>query len=111
VGLSYLHALSTLSSVEPLTSTVNSGFVHVFIIYCLTWRISCDSSYNELFIVGYGSEVAPATRAIWSLMVSTKKALVGLMVSFLSLYVIQAFHLCKNALMLSFSGESTYLYT
>jgi len=33
------------------------------------------------------------------------------MVSFLSLYVIQAFLLCKNALLLSFSGEGTYLYT
>jgi len=31
--------------------------------------------------------------------------------SFISLYVIQAFHLCKNGLLLFFSGETTYPYT
>jgi len=46
----------------------------------------------------------PSARAIRSIMVSIKKALVSLMVSFVSLYVIQAFSLCKNGLMLSFSG-------
>ncbi len=43
--------------------------------------------------------------------VSIKKALVSFMLSFLSLYVIPAFPLCKNGLMLSFSGEATYPYT
>jgi hypothetical protein len=51
----------------------------------------------------------PVAREISSIKarVSIKKPLVSLMVSFISLYVIQAFPLCKNALLLSFSGEST----
>jgi len=38
---------------------------------------------------------------------SIKKALVSFMDSFISLYVIQAFHLCKNAFLQYFSGETT----
>jgi hypothetical protein len=40
-----------------------------------------------------------------------KEDFVCSMVSFISLYVIRAFHLCKNGLLLSFSGETTYPYT
>ncbi len=50
-------------------------------------------------------------RAIRSIRGNTKKALVSLMGSSISLYVILAFPLCKNALLLSFSGETTYPYT
>jgi hypothetical protein len=44
--------------------------------------------------------------SIWA-MVSIKKALVSFLISFLSLYAIPAFPLCKNGLLLSFSGKTT----
>jgi hypothetical protein len=42
---------------------------------------------------------------------SIKKALVSLMDSFLSFYVILAFPLWKNGFLILFSGETTYSYT
>lgn len=48
-----------------------------------------------------------AAMAIRSSTGGIMKALVSFMVSFISLYVIRTFFLCKNASMQSFSGETT----
>jgi len=52
------------------------------------------------------SSGAPAAKDISSNKAkgSIKKALVRLIISSTSLYVIQAFHLCKNGFLLLFSG-------
>ncbi len=57
------------------------------------------------------SSSMPVARAIRSNNGSIKMASVSFIVSFPPLYVILAFPLCKNGLLLSFSGETTYPYT